>query len=140
MRAELKVEPKVKVPIDVFAHQPEIRAMIEQNRGAVERLGSVEKITFVESSLAKLAGARSTARFDVHVIYERKIDVAAECERLKKELEKIEKEFANNQKQLGNEQFLAKAPEKVVEGLRRRREELIVLQEKATSKLKELGC
>ena len=120
VRAELKVEPKVKVPIEVFAHEPGIRAMIEQNRGAVERLANVEKITFVDSSLAKQAGARSTARFDVHVIYERKIDVAAERERLNKELEKIEKEFANNQRQLGNEQFLAKAPEKVVEGLRRR--------------------
>jgi valyl-tRNA synthetase len=74
------------------------------------------------------------------VIYERKIDVAAECERLKKELEKIEKELANNQKQLGNGQFLAKAPEKVVEGLRRRGQELLVLQQKITSKLKELGC
>ena len=120
LRAELKVEPKVKVPIEVFAQEPAIRTMIEQNRGAVERLANVEKITFVEGSLAKQAGARSTARFDVHVIYERKIDVAAECERLKKELEKIEKEFANNQRQLGNEQFLAKAPAKVVEGLRRR--------------------
>ena len=120
LRAELKVEPKVKVPIEVFAHEPEIRRMIEQNRGAVERLANVEKISFVESSLAKLAGARSTARFDVHVIYEKKIDVAAECERLKKELEKIEKEIGNGQRQLGNEQFLAKAPAKVVEGLRTR--------------------
>ena len=94
----------------------------------------------METSLANRAGARGTARFDVHVIYERKIDVAAECDRLKKELEKIEKELANNQKQLGNEQFLAKAPEKVVEGLRRRGQELLVLQEKAKSKLKELGC
>ncbi len=140
LRAELKVEPKVKVPIEVFAHEPKIRKMIEQNHGAVERLGNVETITFVETSLAKRAGARGTARFDVHVIYERKIDVAAECERLKKELEKIEKEMANNQKQLGNEQFLAKAPAKVVEGLRTRGQELLVLQEKTKSKLKELGC
>jgi valyl-tRNA synthetase len=140
LRAELKVEPKVKVPIEVFAHEPAIRRMIEQNHGSVERLGNAEKITFVETSLANRAGARGTARFDVHVIYERKIDVAAECDRLKKELEKIEKELANNQKQLGNEQFLAKAPEKVVEGLRRRGQELLVLQEKANSKLKELGC
>jgi len=66
--------------------------------------------------------------------------VAVECERLKKELEKIEKELANNQKQLANNQFLAKAPEKVVEGLRRRGQELLVLQEKSQSKLKELGC
>jgi hypothetical protein len=45
--------------------------MIEENRSAVERLGNVERVTFAESSLAKVAGARSTARFDVHVIYEK---------------------------------------------------------------------
>jgi valyl-tRNA synthetase len=140
LRAELKVEPKVKVPIEVFAHEPKVRGMIEQNHGSVERLGNVEKITFVDTSLANRAGARGTARFDVHVIYERKIDVAAESERLKKELEKIEKELRNNRKQLGNEQFLAKAPANVVEGLRRRGAELVVLQEKTQSKMKELGC
>ena len=140
LRAELKVEPKVKLPIEVFAPESEIRRMIEQNRGAVERLAGVEKITFVEESLAKRAGARSTSRFDVHAVYERKIDVAAECERLKKELEKIEKELGNNQKQMGNEQFLAKAPAQVVEGLRTRAAELGVLREKCKSKLAELGC
>jgi valyl-tRNA synthetase len=140
VRAELKVEPKVKVPLEVFAPDPAIRVMIEQNRGAVERLANVEKIAFVEGSLDKRAGARSTARFDVHVLYERKIDVAAECERLKKDLEKFDKEFANNQRQLSNEQFLAKAPEKVVEGLRKRAQELTVLIDKTKSKMKELGC
>ncbi|MGB7862434.1 MAG: valine--tRNA ligase, partial [Candidatus Sulfotelmatobacter sp.] len=53
VRAELKVEPKVKVPIEIFAHEPKIRLMIEQNRAAIERLANVEKITFVESSLSK---------------------------------------------------------------------------------------
>ncbi len=140
VRAELKVETKAKVPVEIFAHESTIRAMIEQNRGAVERLASVENITFVETSLAKQAGARSTARFDVHVIYERRIDVAAECERLKKELEKIEKGIASSQRQLGNGQFLAKAPANVVESLRKQQQELAVLQEKAQSKLAELGC
>ena len=135
VRAELKVEPKVRVPIEVFAHEPTIRAMIEQNRAAVERLANVEKITFLEGSLAKLPGARSTARFEVHVVYERKIDVAAERDRLEKELEKLDKEFANNQRQLNNEQFLAKAPEKVIEGLRRREQELTGLREKIRSQL-----
>jgi valyl-tRNA synthetase len=139
VRAELKVEPKVKVPIEVFANEPAIRAMIEQNRGAVERLANIEKITFVDGSLSKRSGARSTARFDVHVAYERKIDVAAERERLTKELEKIEKEYANNQRQLGNEQFLAKAPGKIVEGLRRREQELISLREKIKRQLDELN-
>jgi valyl-tRNA synthetase len=139
VRAELKVEPKVKVPIEVFAHEPGIRSMIEQNHGAVERLANVEKITFGDRSLADRPGARSTARFDVHVIYEKKIDIAAERERLKKELEKLEKEFANNQRQLSNEQFLSKAPAKVVEGLRRRAQELTGLLEKLRRQLGELN-
>ncbi len=140
LRAELKVEAKVKVPIEVFALQPEIRTLIEENRGAVERLGNVENVTFAEKSLSNLPGARHTARFDVHVIYEKKIDVALECERLKKELEKIEKETANLQRQLGNEQFLAKAPAQVIENMRQRVGELEILGAKTRSKLVELGC
>ena len=138
LRAELKVGPKEKVPVQVFAYKPEIRKLIEENRGAVERLANVEAVEFVESSLAKLAGARHTAQFDVHVVYEQKIDVAAECERLKKELEKIDKEIASGQRQLNNEQFLAKAPANVVEGIRKRAAELSMLREKTKSKLDEL--
>jgi valyl-tRNA synthetase len=142
LRAELKVEPKVKVPIEVFAHEPEIRRLIEQNRNSVlsDRTANIEKVTFVEHSLAKLPGARSTARFDVHVVYERKIDIASECERLKKELERLEKGIGTGQRQLGNEQFLAKAPQNVVENLRKQQSELVVLKEKTVGKLKELGC
>jgi len=140
LRAELKVEPKVKVPIELFAHESGIRAMIEQNRGAVERLANVESIQFVEASLAKLPDTRSTARFDVHLIYERKIDVGAECERQKKELDRLQKAIANGQRQLGNEQFLAKAPANVVDNLRKQQAELSMLQEKTLSKMKELGC
>ncbi|MGA7686048.1 MAG: valine--tRNA ligase [Terriglobales bacterium] len=138
VRAELRVEPKVKVPIQIFAPEANIRRLIEENRGAVERLGGVESVKFVESSLSKVTGARSTARFEVHVIYEKKVDVAAERERLNKELDKIEKEIANGQRQLANEQFLAKAPTKVVEGLRTRAEELKVLREKTLAQMQEI--
>ncbi len=91
----------------------------------------------MDASLSKLPGARATARFDVHVIYEKKIDVAAERERLKKET-KAEKE-RDNQRQLSNENFLAKAPSHVVDGLRRRAQELDVLIAKLKSQLDELN-
>jgi len=141
LRAEMKVEPKVKAPIQVYAHEPDIHALIKQNRGAIEsdRQANVESITFVEASLGKLPGARHTARFDVHLVYEQKIDVAAECTRLKKELEKLEKDVANAQRQLGNENFLAKAPASVVEGLRKQKHENEGLIEKTKSKMRELG-
>jgi valyl-tRNA synthetase len=130
LRAELKVEQKQRVAIQVFAAEPAVRSLIEQNRSAVERLANVGTIDFTDESLAKLAGARHTARFDVHVIYERKIDVAAERARRKKELEQIDKETANLNRQLGNEQFLAKAPAHVIEGMRRRSSELEILKKK----------
>ena len=138
LRAELAVEQKQRVPIQIFTEEPVIRTLIEQNRGAVERLAGVEKVTFAENSLAKLSGARHSTHLDVHVIYEKKIDAAAERGRLKKELERIEKEIANGQRQLGNDQFLSKAPAQVVEGLRKRSQELTALRAKTQSKLQEL--
>jgi valyl-tRNA synthetase len=138
LRAELKVEsPKEKLAIEVFA-DPEVRSLIEQNRGAVERLASVEGITFVESSLAKAAGARSTARFDIRVIYERKIDAAAERDRLNKELTKLTQELARATGQLNNEAFLSKAPGHVVEGLKKRKSEVEMLVQKTNEALTEL--
>jgi valyl-tRNA synthetase len=137
-RAELKVEPKVKVPAQVYVLEPAIRRLIEENENSIKRLAGVERIEFVDHSLAKLSGARHTARFDVHVVYERKIDVGAERARLNKELEQIEKEIGNGQRQLSNEQFLAKAPAKVVDGIRKRAQELAALQGKVKSKLDEL--
>ena len=142
LRAELKVESKLKTPIEVFAGEPEIRALIEQNRSAVEndRQANVERLSFAGESLAKLSNVRHTARFDVRLVYEQKIDIGAECERLKKELDKIEKGMTSGQRQLGNEQFLAKAPAAVVENLRKQQQELAVLQQKIRSKLTDLGC
>jgi valyl-tRNA synthetase len=139
LRAELKVEPKVKVPIEVFAHEPAMRILLEQNLASIERLAGVERVAFVEASLEKVAGARSTSRFDVHVVFEKKIDVAAGRERLTKELAKIEKQLASAQARLGDEQFLSKAPSHVVEGLRKQAEEAAILREKILAKLKELG-
>ena len=102
-------------------------------------MANVESIQFVAASLANAAGARSTARFDVRVIYERKIDVAAERERLNKELAKMTGEMDRAIAQLGNEKYLAKAPEKVVNGLKQRKGDLEVLIAKAKSALAELG-
>ena len=56
--------------------------MIEQNQEIVGRLARVSGIEFVET-MPEGTAVRSAPGFDVAVIYERTIDVAAECERLK---------------------------------------------------------
>jgi valyl-tRNA synthetase len=139
LRAELKIEPKIKVPIQVFAQDSETRALIGENRDAIQRLAGVESVAEVEKAAANQPPSRSTARFDVRVIYEKKIDIAAERERLQKELGKMEKEIANGQRQLGNQQFLNKAPANVVSEMRMRVRELEVLMVNTRKRLEELG-
>ena len=138
IRTELKIEPKLRVPIEVHA-AADVRTMVEANRPAIDRLANVSEIGFTEDSLARAAGARTTSRFDVRVVYEQKIDVAAERERVEKELAQLTKEMENKQRQLANEQFLSKAPAQVVEGLRKRAGELQQLIEKAQAALDALA-
>ena len=138
VRAELKVETRALVPIQVHAGDG-VRRIIENNRPAVEKQANVSEVAFVSDSLAKQAGARTTARFEVRVIYEKQIDKAAERERLNKELARIEKEIENAQRQLGNEAFLSKAPAKVVDGLRRGLEEKRMVRDKNRTALEQLN-
>jgi valyl-tRNA synthetase len=137
IRHDLKIEPKVSARIRVFADD-DMHRLVEENREAVERLANVSGITFTESELSKVPGARHTSRFDVVVNYEKKVDSGAERMRLEKDLAKMESELANARRQLANQQFLAKAPEKVVEGLRKRAGELELLIDKAQRGLEGL--
>jgi valyl-tRNA synthetase len=136
VRAELKVETKLKVPIEIHAEQS-ARKLFELNWPSIQRLANVEGYTFVDQPL-KGAGTRSSTRFDVRVIYEKQVDKAAERERLSKELAKLETQLANAQRQLGNEAFLAKAPPKVVEGLVKNKGDLDVLIRKTRAALDAL--
>ena len=140
-RAELKIEPKQKVPIRIFVPQPQTRALIEANRDllANEKMAGVDGVEFAASSLAGEPGVQAANAYEVVVVYEKNIDAAVERERLSKELKKLEGEHANAQRQLGNESFLAKAPPHVVDGLRRRHAELEKLLPKTRMALEEVS-
>ena len=72
------------------------------------------------------------------VVYERQIDVAAERERLTKDLAKYEKGLAAADRQLSNEAFVAKAPAHIIEGLRKQSAETRTLYDKARAALDAL--
>ena len=56
LRAELKVEQKLKVPIQVFTQDAEIKSLFEQNQGAIERLAGVESVTSWRTPVANWPG------------------------------------------------------------------------------------
>jgi valyl-tRNA synthetase len=138
LRRTLGVEEKASVPILLRVAATE-RPAIERNSDTISRLARVSEIQFVEA-VPEGMGVRSAPGFDVAVVYERTIDVAVECERLKKELVRLEKESVNADRQLSNEGFLAKAPVPVVEGIRRRAAELELLIPKTRAALDSLNC
>jgi len=113
---------------------PALRSILEKNAAMIERLARVSELRFVDQISGGLS-KHHTPSFDAAVIYERTIDVAAERERLTKDIAKYEKGLAAAERQLGNEGFLAKAPAHVVEGLKKQEAETRLLLEKARTAL-----
>jgi valyl-tRNA synthetase len=137
LRKEAGVEEKTVVPVEVRTDAAS-RKIAEENREIIERLARVSEIRFVDEITAGLS-KHHTAASDLAVVYEKKVDVAAERERLAKEIAKLEKGLATAERQLGNESFLAKAPAHVVEGLKKQEAETRLLLEKARAAMESLA-
>jgi valyl-tRNA synthetase len=88
--------------------------------------------------LSNHPGSRTTAQFEVAVIYERKVDVGAERERLEKDYQKYVSELEGKKKQLANSGFTSKAPAEIVDGMKKRASELEDLIEKNRSAIAQL--
>jgi len=100
-------------------------------------LAKISEIEFVTSPLEG-ANARRTPNFDI-AIADWQIDPSAERDRLTKEIAKLEKNIASADRQLNNPGFLAKAPNDVIDGLRKQRAENQRLLDKLHDDLDKLG-
>lgn len=136
LRKELDVPEKEAAGIVLFGDN-RVVALVDANADMLARMARVSAVEFAAEPLTGSA-ARSTASFDVAVVYERRIDVAAERERLAKEIARLEKGAAAAERQLGNEGFVAKAPAHIVEGLKKQAGETGMLLEKARAAMREL--
>jgi valyl-tRNA synthetase len=136
LRKELAVPEKESTSIQLHA-SAQISALTQSNADMLSRLA---RVTSVEPAPTPLTGnnARSTATFDVAVLYERQIDVPAERERLTKDLAKYTKGLEAADKQLNNEGFIARAPAHIVEGLKKQHAETLALKQKAEAALAAL--
>ncbi len=136
LRKEVGVEEKAAVPIEVRTDEASQKIVVE-NRDIVERLARVNEVRFVQQITAGVS-KHNTATFDVGVVYERTIDVAAERQRLAKEIARHEQAIANADRQLNNPGFMSKAPAHVIDGLKKQRESAQQLLDKAREDLKSL--
>ena len=136
LRKDLGVPEKEATPTRIFASN-RIAALADANADMLARMARVSAVELVSEAPAG-NNARATSNFDVAVLYERQIDVAAERERLEKDLAKFIKGIEAAQRQLGNEGFVAKAPAHIIEGLKKQYAETTALKEKAEAALAAL--
>ena len=140
LRKDVGVPERESVPVRIYADPKEgMRAygFVVKNEDIVRNLARVTEMLYERKPLAT-GTIRSEADFDISIQYEAKIDVAAERERLTKDIARYEKGLAAAERQLGNEAFLAKAPAHVVEGLKKQEAETRLLLEKARAALEAL--
>jgi valyl-tRNA synthetase len=138
LRKDLNVPERETVPA-LYLSSNGIGQLLKSNNDIVQKLARVSSLEAEDSWTLTPTNTRTTASFTTGVLYEKQIDIAAEKERLEKELAKYLKELQGKEAQLNNEAFLAKAPTSIVEGLRARATELVILIEKTRADLDSLS-
>jgi valyl-tRNA synthetase len=139
VRKERGVPERQSVPVVLFVSDRNNKTF-QQNLDMIQHLARVTNI-IPESyeTLSTRTGRRKGVAWDLDVVFEATIDVAAERDRLTKDIAKYEKGLAAAERQLGNEGFLSKAPAHVVEGLKKQESETRLLLEKAQAALQALA-
>ncbi len=141
IRAELKIEPKTRVPAEVFAADLEIRDTIERNRDMVERLALLAPLGILKEKPAADGGAiRATARFELRIAGPANSDVQADLARLRKEHERLLRDIEGKRSRLADEVFRRKAPPEVIQQMEARLSERRVELDKVAARLAQLGA
>ncbi len=112
-RAEMNVPPSKKAELMIVTDQAE---PYQQGLHFIQRLAYASNVTFPEIAPADVTGLVSVVTHDAtaYLPLSELVDLAAERERIAKELEKAKNGLRITEGKLANEKFVAHAPENVV--------------------------
>ena len=139
-RAEMNVPPSRKAALFVLSSKAH---MYKEGEGFIQRLAYAENVTILEKEPENIDGmvCCTTADAKLYIPMGELVDVAKELERIDKELEKARKNLAMLEGKLSNENFIARAPQAVVDAEREKAakaKDLIVQLEESAAALKKL--
>lgn len=138
LRVEMNVPAGAKVPLVVVDANAETKSRLATQDPMIKRLARVETIDFadeVPGESAQLVLGEATFAMPLAGV----IDIAAEKERLNKELAKLDKEIDGVAKKLANEQFISKAPAHVIDDQKQRKTDAEEKKERVQAALARLG-
>jgi valyl-tRNA synthetase len=139
LRAEMKLDPKKKLPAEIAPASAAIRSTIASSLDTVLRLANLTSLSFGTAPFDSTKGnVRSTKDFELFMAHEAGVDISAEIARLRKELEQLAKNIASNKQRFEDETFRSRAPEHIVKGLEKTIAERTAEYEKVKERLAQL--
>ncbi len=137
VRAEMNIAPATMLPLVLAGASAETKARAGRWAEFVQRLARVADISFAD--VAPQGAVQLVVRGEVAALpLKGVIDLAAERARLMKEMAKCDADIARVDQKLGNADFVARAPEEVVEGEKEKREEAQARKAKIAEALERL--
>jgi valyl-tRNA synthetase len=137
VRAEMNISPATQLPLVLAGAAAETKARAGRWAEFIKRLARLGDITFADAApqgAVQLVVRGETAALPLKGV----IDLAAERARLQKEIAKVEADIKRVDAKLGNADFIARAPEEVVDGEREKREEAQARKGKLVEALERL--
>jgi valyl-tRNA synthetase len=138
IRSEMNVPAGAKLPMVVVGAGETTLARLVAGTSLITRLARLEEISpqaNVPGGSAQFVVGEATWALPLAEF----IDIPTEKLRLEKEIGKLDGEVSQIDKKLGNEQFVAKAPEEVIEEQKARREAAIDRRDRIAEALKRLS-
>jgi valyl-tRNA synthetase len=142
-RAERTVKPSERISATIEGANPEQVRMLTDQKGYVLALAGLTSLEFGGAPAGADGALETVTRVcgDLRVqIRMPKADRGAEIEKLRKKLADTEREIAGIDAKLANENFLSRAPAKLVEDTRARQDALEVQVGKIRHTLVEMGA
>ena len=138
VRSEMNVPASAQMPLVLVGASAEMKARAERGLDTLKRLARVSELSFAETAPANSAQMIVRGAL-VALPLEGIIDISAEKLRLEKEIAKLDGEVKKIDAKLGNADFVARAPEEVVDENRERRADAVSRIEKMSAALKRLS-
>ncbi|CAI10199.1 valyl-tRNA synthetase [Aromatoleum aromaticum EbN1] len=135
LRSEMNISPAQRMPL-VAAGEATILTSYAPYLAGLARLSEVAVVD--EIGTDELAPVAVAGRFKLMLRVE--IDIAAERERIAKEIARLEGEMTKAESKLANESFVARAPATVVQQERERLASFVATLEKLRPQLEKLGA
>jgi valyl-tRNA synthetase len=139
LRSEMNVPAASMLPLTITGAGKETKGCAKRYENFIKRMARLSDITLADTpprgSAQFVLGEATMALALANVI-----DLSAERDRLAKEIGKLQLEIDKIDARFANEQFMAKAPEEVVEENRERRAEAEAAAEKLKAALQRLAA